>query len=91
MNSNQIISEGLRLAIKELYTTEASDQQIQLQRTRKEFEGDITIVVFPFLKISEKSPEITGQEIGNFLKNSVALVSDYNVVKGNLFRYIEVP
>ena len=70
--------------IKELYDTEVSADQVQLQKTKKEFEGHLTVVVFPFLRISRKSPEQTAQEIGEYLKRSEQIVVDYNVIKGFL-------
>ena len=57
---------------------------VQLQKTRAEFEGNLTLVVFPFLKMSKKAPEATAQEIGEYLKANCTAVSDYNVVKGFL-------
>ena len=69
-------------AIKELF--QAENQTIQFQKTRKEFEGDITLVVFPLLRASKKSPEQTAVFIGEYLKENVALVSDFNSVKGFL-------
>ncbi|MDB9964001.1 arginine--tRNA ligase [Vicingaceae bacterium] len=81
--NNQLVT-----AIKEtfvaLFETALDDPQIQLQKTRKEFEGDITLVVFPFLRITKKSPEQSGEAIGEYLKNNIDLVVDYNVVKGFL-------
>ena len=59
-------------------------QQLQFQKTRKEFDGDLTLVVFPLLKISRKSPEVTANEIGNHLSDHSKLVSSFNVVKGFL-------
>ena len=69
-------------AIKELF--QAENQTIQFQKTRKEFEGDITLVVFPLLRASKKSPEQTALFIGEYLKENVALISDFNSVKGFL-------
>lgn len=71
-------------ALKSLYGNEASAGTIQLQNTRKDFEGDITLVVFPFTKFSKKSPEITAKEIGAYLQESVNEVDSFNVVKGFL-------
>lgn len=70
--------------IKELYKAEVDATQVQIQKTRKDFAGDLTIVVFPFLKASKKSPEQTGEELGAYLKDAVAEVEDFNVVKGFL-------
>ena len=71
-------------AIKSLYGTDFSTEKIQLQKTRKEFEGDFTLVVFPFLTLSKKRPEETAQEIGEFLKANQPVISAFNVVKGFL-------
>jgi len=71
-------------AVKELYQLEANLSQIQLQNTRKEFEGDITLVVFPFTRVSRKSPEATATEIGEYLQGNLAEVESYNVIKGFL-------
>src|ERR1700749_1347034 len=71
-------------AIKHLYNTDVAPGDINLQETRKEFEGQVTIVTFPFTKFSKKSPEQTGNEIGEFIKNELKEVSAFNVVKGFL-------
>ncbi len=71
-------------AIKELYGQDVPEKMVQLQKTRAEFEGNLTLVVFPFLKMSKKAPETTAQEIGEYLKANCTAVSDYNVVKGFL-------
>ncbi len=84
MNYEKELIEYISKAIRELYSTEVPVADILLQETRKEFEGDTTLVVFPFTKASKKSPEQTAEEIGKHLKNSTAIVSDYNVVKGFL-------
>lgn len=70
--------------LKKLYNYEAPDQLIQLQNTRKDFEGDITLVVFPFTRFSKKSPEVTATEIGEVLQKEVDEVGAFNVVKGFL-------
>jgi arginyl-tRNA synthetase len=80
----QILSDGILMAIKQLYGADCPVEQIQLQKTRREFEGDITLVVFPLLKISRKSPDITGAEIGSFLQENCDRVVQYNVIKGFL-------
>ncbi len=69
-------------ALAELYQLETND--LDIQPTRKEFEGDFTLVVFPFLKNSRKNPVETGKEIGEFLKEKVEEIEDYNVIKGFL-------
>ena len=71
-------------AIKSLYGADFDAEKIQLQKTRKEFEGDFTLVVFPFLALSKKRPEETAQEISEFLKANQPVVSAFNVVKGFL-------
>ena len=81
-----MIEEILKLEIEkclaELYS--ATDQSIQFQKTRKDFEGDVTLVVFSLLRASKKGPEQTAEEIGNYLKNNVTEVDGFNVVKGFL-------
>ncbi len=72
-------------AIKALYGQEVPESMVQLQKTKKEFEGHLTLVVFPFLKMSKKGPEQTAQEIGEYLKsNSPELIAAFNAVKGFL-------
>src|SRR6201985_1898500 len=71
-------------AVKALYQTDITAADINLQPTRKEFEGQETIVTFPITKISHKSPEQTGTEIGEFLKNEVKEIAGFNVIKGFL-------
>lgn len=78
------IIEAAVKAVKALYQTDLNAADISLQPTRKEFEGQITIVTFSFTKISRKSPEQTGTEIGEFLKNEVKEISGFNVIKGFL-------
>ena len=80
----QILTGKITKAVKNLYQIEASPSQIQLQNTRKEFDGDITLVVFPFTKVSRKSPEATATEIGEYLQANLAEVESYNVIKGFL-------
>lgn len=74
------VSQGL----KALYGAETPTNQIQLQKTKKEFEGHLTIVVFPFLRMSKKSPEATAQELGEYLLANSPMVSAFNVIKGFL-------
>ncbi|MBN2744262.1 MAG: arginine--tRNA ligase [Marinilabiliaceae bacterium] len=71
-------------AIGELYQATVSDESVQVQITRKDLEGDLTVVVFPYLKVSKKGPEQTGSEIGEFLKAHLSAVDSFNVVKGFL-------
>ena len=84
MNLEITLAQSVAEAIKQLYGAEVSTEKIQLQKTRKEFEGDFTLVVFPFLALSKKRPEETAQEIGEQLKNSLPIISSFNVVKGFL-------
>ena len=70
--------------LKALYGQDAPAAQVQLQKTKKEFEGHLTLVVFPFLKMSKKGPEQTAQEIGEYLKANEPAVAAFNVIKGFL-------
>ena len=80
----QQITGAIIAGIKELYGAEVSEAQIQLQKTKKEFKGHLTLVVFPFLRTSKKSPEQTAQEIGEYLLKNEPAVSEFNVIKGFL-------
>ena len=71
-------------AVKALYGQDVPEKMVQLQKTRSEFEGNLTLVVFPFVKMARKSPEQTGQELGEYLVANCEAVSKYNVVKGFL-------
>ena len=71
-------------AVKALYQQDVPEKMVQLQKTRSEFEGNLTLVVFPFVKMARKSPEQTGQEIGEYLVANCTAVSKFNVVKGFL-------
>ena len=84
MNIEQMIENAVANALKELYSFEPQPGQIQVSNTRKDFEGDITVVVFPFLRFSKKSPEQTAEELGRFLLEHVDLVESFNVIKGFL-------
>jgi len=79
----QIMNAAIE-AVKALYGQDVPEKMVQLQKTRSEFEGNLTLVVFPFLKISRKSPEQTAQEIGQYLTDHCEAVASYNVVKGFL-------
>ena len=70
--------------LKALYGQEVPEKMVQLQKTKKEFEGHLTLVVFPFLKMSRKGPEQTAQEIGEYLKVNEPAVAAFNVIKGFL-------
>ena len=78
------ICSSVIAAVKELYGQDVPAQMVQLQKTKSNFEGNLTLVVFPFLKISKKKPEETAQEIGDMLVKGCAAVSSFNVVKGFL-------
>lgn len=80
----QELIANIQTVVKQLYGQEVDASILSLQKTKKEFEGDLTLVVFPLLKISHKKPEETAQEIGNKLKSDCPLVSDFNVIKGFL-------
>jgi arginyl-tRNA synthetase len=78
------ITDAVIAGIKELYGTDITSNQIQLQKTKKEFKGHLTLVVFPFLRISKKSPEQTAQEVGEYLLQHESAISEFNVIKGFL-------
>ena len=78
------LKEAALQAIKELYHTEADEKLIQLQKTKREFEGHLTLVVFPLLRISRKKPEETANDLGKYLQQHTELIAGYNVVKGFL-------
>lgn len=80
---NRLI-ESVQKAVKELYGQDVPEAQVQLQKTKKEFEGHLTLVVFPFLRISKKGPEQTAQEIGAYLQANEPAVAAFNVIKGFL-------
>lgn len=84
MNFQESIIQGIQLAFQNIFNHELPLEQISLAPTKKEFEGSYTFVVFPFLKISQTTPENTGNLIGEYLKANVPAVSDFNVVKGFL-------
>ena len=79
----QIINAALT-AVKELYGQEVPEKMVQLQKTKKEFEGNLTLVVFPFLKISRKKPDETAREIGEYIKQNCEAIADFNAVGGFL-------
>ena len=78
------IQHIVKSAVLELYSLKTELEQIQIQKTRKEFEGDLTVVVFPFVKAARKSPEDTAKEIGAYLQTNNDLITDFNVIKGFL-------
>lgn len=80
----QIIKEKIAQAVNQLYGQEIEAEKVQVENTRKDVEGDLTVVVFPFLRISKKSPEITANELGQYLQEQVDEVASYSVIKGFL-------
>ena len=84
MKIEEQITGAALAAVKELYGTEVPEKMIQLQKTRSDFEGNLTLVTFPLLKTSHKRPEETAQELGEYLKKNCKAVADFNVVKGFL-------
>ncbi len=84
MNIEQKLLTSVRDGLKALYGQEVPAAQVQLQKTKKEFEGHLTLVVFPFLRMSKKGPEQTAQEIGEYLKANEPMVAAFNVIKGFL-------
>ena len=84
MNSESKIMSSALEAVKALYGQEVPEKMVQLQKTKREFEGNLTLVVFPFLKMSKKGPEQTAQEIGEYLQQNCDAVASFNVVKGFL-------
>jgi arginyl-tRNA synthetase len=78
------IIEAVVKAIKDLYQTDIATKDVNLQETRKEFEGQVTLVTFPYTKVSRKGPEQTGTEIGEYLQNALPEITAFNVVKGFL-------
>ena len=84
MKIERSIERAVMAAVKELYGQDVPQQMVQLQKTKAGFEGNLTLVVFPFLKISKKKPEDTAQEMGGWLKAQCREIDDFNVVKGFL-------
>ena len=84
MNIEKALCSSVIKAVKELYGQDVPEKMVQLQKTKREFEGHLTLVVFPFLKISHKKPEETAEDLGRWLKENESCVASYNVVKGFL-------
>jgi arginyl-tRNA synthetase len=84
MNITRLVQEAVVHAAKQLYSTETEAAQLPLTPTRKEFEGDYTVVVFPLTKAAKKKPEEIAEDLGNYLVDSVAEIESYNVIKGFL-------
>ena len=84
MKIENMIADAVKQAVKSLYGQEVPDKMVQVQKTRSEFEGNLTLVVFPFVKLARKSPEQTAQELGSYLVENCEAVERFNVVKGFL-------
>ena len=84
MNIENQISSTILEAVKALYGQDVPEKMVQLQKTKKEFEGSLTLVVFPFVKMAKKKPEEVAEEIGQYLVEKCPAVAAYNVVKGFL-------
>ena len=85
MSIENTLVSAVKAGVKALYGQDAPDNMVQLQKTKREFQGHLTVVVFPFLKMSKKKPEDTGNELGTYLKENLPqVVSDFNVIKGFL-------
>ena len=84
MTIESLLTAKVIEAVKQCYGAEVTEKDVQLQATRKDFAGDLTVVVFPFTRHSHKSPEETGKELGEYLKRNIDEIRDYNVIKGFL-------
>ena len=84
MNIEQQLQQAAIQAVKDLYAHDVEPAQLTIQKTKKEFEGHLTLVVFPLLRISKKKPEDTANDLGQWLSDHTRLISSYNVVKGFL-------
>ena len=84
MTIEKMLTQQVLEAVKACYGVELTEKDVQLQETRKEFAGDLTVVVFPFTRYSRKSPEETAKELGEYMKQNIEEVETYNVIKGFL-------
>ncbi|HBL77803.1 MAG: arginine--tRNA ligase [Bacteroidetes bacterium GWF2_42_66] len=84
MTIDLIIRDKVLEAVEKLYEQKMPVESVQVQITRKEFEGDLTVIVFPFLRFSKKSPEQTAEDLGNYLLQNINEIDKFNVVKGFL-------
>lgn len=84
MSIESLLTAKVAEAVKQCYGADVEPDKIQLQATRKEFAGDLTVVTFPFTRFSKKSPEETGKQLGEYLKEHIDEIEDFNVVKGFL-------
>ena len=78
------ITEKVIIGLKHLYNADIDSKQVQVQKTRKEFDGDLTVVVFPFLRASKKGPEQTAEDLGVYIQENIEEITGFNVVKGFL-------
>jgi arginyl-tRNA synthetase len=90
VNIYALISEAVQGFFREVHKADVPEGDIQLQRTKKDFEGDITLVVFPLLKLSRKSPEQTAEEIGRYLEKACGDIASFNVIKGFLNLVVDI-
>lgn len=84
MSIESLLTQKVIEAVKQCYGVDVEADNIQLQATRKEFAGDLTVVVFPFTRFSKKSPEETAKQLGDYLREHIDEIKDYNIVKGFL-------
>jgi len=84
MNIEKILTSSIIEAVREIYGHQISEKEVQLQQTRKDISGDLTLVIFPLLRMSKKSPELTAIEIGEYLKKNINLIAETEVIKGFL-------
>ncbi|MDE6805686.1 MAG: arginine--tRNA ligase, partial [Muribaculaceae bacterium] len=82
MKIEEIIAGGVADAVKALYGADIDPKSVQVDQTRKDFEGHLTVVVFPYLKVSHKKPEETAAEIGAWLVENLEAIEKFNAVKG---------
>ena len=84
MNIEQLLTDAVVKAVKACYGADITPEQVQIQKTRPDFEGHLTVVTFPFLRISKRKPEDTGEDLALWLVENTDLVSTFNIVKGFL-------
>jgi len=84
MHISEVIQNKVVEGVKQLFGVDISDEQVTFQRTKKEFEGDFTVVVFPFVRMTKKSPVETAELLGGYLLNNVEEIASYNVIQGFL-------
>lgn len=90
MNIEQLLTDAVVKAVKACYGADITPEQVQIQKTRPDFEGHLTVVTFPFLRISKRKPEDTGEDLALWLVENTDLVSTFNIVKGFLNLTIEI-